>query len=977
MQRGLYSVLLILALVPALAFGAGKIRGTVTDPGTGEPLVGANVVVVGTSMGAAANIAGEFLILNVPVGTYTLRATYVGYQSITISNIRVNNDLTTEANFKLPAEGVTIGVVEIVAVRPLINKSATNSVRIIDSEFFDKLPARGTDIAVAIQPGVVVQGGNVYIRGGRADEVGYRVEGANVTNILGGGNGLYTTAESVEQIQVQAGGFNAEFGGANAGIIQTQLRSGSSERWRVSLLAETDRFTSMNKKALGGYSYGYSDWTATVGGPILGKTLRFFGSAQNTFYRDPAVSVRDQQTLTNLITDPVLTPAHPKVASRDTIPEILLGGNSTGGMNNRMSYGGTILVDLGDLQVRAAGTYTTVESRNSTFFGSYLNQGRLQLNQSMNMFGNLKLSYVFSPTTFLEVNGNWFARQNKNMDPYWRDNIFSYGDSLKNAQIGNFYYREGVNYSAYGFYNGGINIGLSQPGQFIANYSKDRLDQIGARADFTSQMKQHEVKIGGEFTQSTYRRFSPAGVQGFSRYAKQAANAAELENLLNLAAGTGSDLIGYNILGESINQDVVADGGTLYFAPPKPVFAAAYVQDKIEFSDLIINLGLRWDYINPDSRDTDNPGNLIYNAAGLLVPSTYKKTPSTSAVSPRIGFSFPVTDRTVFHAQYGKFIQQSRLNDSYIGAAAVSGISTASYWVSDGARGWGLQPERTTQYEIGFSQMVADQASFDITAFYKDIRDQIQFVQIQPDPGTSTQVYHSLANRDFSTSQGIETKFILRRTNRIQAQINYTFSNVRSTASDQAGSNGIWQLGLGPNALPRFVFPTNFDQAHRGALLLDYRFGQNDGGPIFEQFGANVLFTFNSGHQYTRIDDPSRAPEGTDERRRTPLESIGASTTPWFFQLDIRFDKTVAIGPLGANFYIYVINLLGTDNAVNVFSRTGDAKSDGYFLTQGGYADAASLGQGFVNMWSSLNNGSNSGNFGPPRQIRFGLRLEY
>lgn len=91
----------------------------------------------------------------------------------------------------------------------------------------------------------------------------------------------------------------------------------------------------------------------------------------------------------------------------------------------------------------------------------------------------------------------------------------------------------------------------------------------------------------------------------------------------------------------------------------------------------------------------------------------------------------------------------------------------------------------------------------------------------------------------------------------------------------------------------------------------------------------------------------------------------------------MRLDKTVSLGPLEANFYVYVTNLLGTDNVIDVFSRTGDAKSDGYFLTQGGYADVASLGQGFVDLWTALNNGRNSGNFGPPRQIRFGLRLEY
>jgi hypothetical protein len=108
MQRKLFVVLVLTVLMPAVLFAAGKIRGKVTDAGTGEPLVGANVVVVGTSMGAATNVSGEYIILNVPTGTYTLRTSYVGYQTITLSNIRVNEGLTAEAEFKLPAEGVTV-----------------------------------------------------------------------------------------------------------------------------------------------------------------------------------------------------------------------------------------------------------------------------------------------------------------------------------------------------------------------------------------------------------------------------------------------------------------------------------------------------------------------------------------------------------------------------------------------------------------------------------------------------------------------------------------------------------------------------------------------------------------------------------------------------------------------------------------------------------------------------------------------------
>lgn len=230
MHRKLLLLLAVTCLIPVVLLGAGKIRGKVTDASTGEPLIGANVTILGTTLGGVTNANGEYLILNVAAATYSLRASYVGYQAVTISNVRVNNELTTETNFKLPGEGVTVGQVVIIAERPLVNKSATNSVRIIDSDYFDKLPARGINAAITAQPGVVQQGGQIYIRGGRADEVGYRVEGVGVNDFLYGGRGLNVTAEAVEQIQVQAGGFSAEFGGANAGIVSTQLRTGNPDR---------------------------------------------------------------------------------------------------------------------------------------------------------------------------------------------------------------------------------------------------------------------------------------------------------------------------------------------------------------------------------------------------------------------------------------------------------------------------------------------------------------------------------------------------------------------------------------------------------------------------------------------------------------------------------------------------------------------------------------------------------------------------
>jgi hypothetical protein len=177
--------------------------------------------------------------------------------------------------------------------------------------------------------------------------------------------------------------------------------------------------------------------------------------------------------------------------------------------------------------------------------------------------------------------------------------------------------------------------------------------------------------------------------------------------------------------------------------------------------------------------------------------------------------------------------------------------------------------------------------------------------------------------------------------------------------------------------LPGYARPLNWNQANRGSILLDYRFGKDDGGDVLEQMGLNLLMTFNSGHSFTILTEPQRGPSPSDPRFQNPAEPIGASTTPWFFQLDGRIDKTFSLGPVSLDVYVYVINVLGTDNAVDVFPRTGDPSNDGWLLTPDGRLDAAASGPQYVAFYNAVNDGRNSGNWGPPRQFRFGLRVDY
>jgi outer membrane receptor protein involved in Fe transport len=347
----------------------------------------------------------------------------------------------------------------------------------------------------------------------------------------------------------------------------------------------------------------------------------------------------------------------------------------------------------------------------------------------------------------------------------------------------------------------------------------------------------------------------------------------------------------------------------------------------------------------------------------------------TVQVSPRLGLSFPVTDQTVFHAQYGKFIQQSRLRDIYLGFNRTSDIVKGGFAELNPV-GYGLQPERTTQYEIGFKQQLGENFAFDITAFYKDIKDQIQLRSQFADPTAAHVQYYALVNGDFATTRGFELKLDLRRTQRLAATVNYTYSDAQGTGStpNEAG-RAVWQSPTATPYFPQQIAPLTFNQEHTGAINVDYRWADGDGGPILENFGFNLLFTFNSGHNYTQFVGFGNS--------RTPIESLNASVTPWNYQLDLKVDKSFLLGPLDLNVYLWVINVLNTQNVVNVFGTSGDAADDGYLSSPEGkniydnykLSEGAEVAEQYKQLY--LASIYNANNYGVPRQIRLGIRLGY
>ncbi len=990
----------------ALAGTTGKVRGKVTDKQTGEPLVGATVIIEGTSQGAATSIDGEYIILNVQPGTYVLRARFLGYKDVTVSNVQVNVDLTTEINFAMPSEAVQLGGVQIVAETPLVNKSATNSVSLYNAQTIANMPVRGVNAVFALSGGVVSQDGNFYVRGGRSDEVAYYVDGVPVTNPMNMSSSLNVITNSIQEVSAQIGGMTAEYGGALSGVVNTTTKIGSP-KYQFSFEGITDGFLSGTKKYLGTYSYGLNEYVATLGGPVVpgDDRIRFFVAGQRVFNRSNPTFL-DGVKFPLTFDSTQMTGVNYAVANRDSgilVPGVttgtatrytnllnsvnLQGGRNFGGVSDdQYSVNGNVYFDLTKVNIKVGGSYTTSTSYDAvgkSFDVLQILSGtwRPIRYDNQNASAYLKFTHILDPSTYYSVNFNYFRWYQEQGDAVLFSNYYEYGDPNNPANrylIGPSEEPPVVQYDGFDINPLG-HMGVTGDG-----YRKQLRTSSGGRVDFVHQFgTSWELKLGGEATYYTIRSYL---VPGIGLYGAKFRSPNSSDWVVYNNANVSS--YGYDIYGNTFDGGVFKDRqGTVVNLPDEgprhPLFGGAYIQNKIELPDLIVNAGLRFDYIDPGTKgykDAQNIGLTDIDGVPIVADSSLVAQSATMQVSPRIGFSFPVTDRTVFHAEYGKFIEEGSLSDLYdtrtVAARFLQGGFARQYPNPN------LKPERTTDYQLGFRQQLGDVAAFDATFFYKDTKDLHVIRYVYPDPGATIPSYFTNVNGDFGTIKGLTFTFNVRRFERLALDANYTIQSALATGSTSGDHFDIaWQDNSGINGRPYFPVipsPTEFDRSHTGSINADYRFAEEDGPTIFgtkllERTGLNLLLTFSSGRRYT-VQDVVGAFSFSTSNAPTPHEDLNTSTGPWSYQIDLKLDRTVRVfGTTDLNVYLWVVNLLNRQNIVNLYPATGVPTTDGWLATEAGRNWAARNGGSAASLYQYMVN--NLGFYGTPRIIRLGAKI--
>lgn len=850
----------------------GKIAGRVIDKETGEPLPGVNVILEGTTLGAATDVNGRYFILKVPPGEYTLTSRFIGYQTVSVEKVRVNIDLTTTVNFQLSSEVVELGETAVViADRPLIQKDGVTTMQVVEAEVVQNMVADDFKDVLTLNSGVTTQSirpataageensgeADFFVRGGRGNETAFMIDGMYARDGVTNRFGTEVSNSAVEELQLISGNFNAEYGNAMSGVLNLITKEGGSRTtFRVRGFTDAvfgsstsdwnfeqrDRELKQNG-VLNRSNWGTYQGEVSVGGslPGFGNKLRYFLAAEH-FETDGYIGVM-QGEKTNLGT-----------AKLTFAPTNTSKFNFSVHFNNKDTQ-------IYDHDYAPDGDFFHLVARDSSRDNNRQGNNRQELDTFQGIFG---WTQSLGANAFFDAKLQYFKRD-------FFDGIF---DAEGNRV-------DPVNFSVARFDPAEDWVVSGDDNAFLDQQEK----VFEGRVDLTWQANvNHSIKTGVDLQFHNVNRREVLAFEG------------EVSTL------------------RVDDQDY------------DPVIAGAYLQDKMEFNDLVINAGVRLDYFDTaDSvvKDFNDP-------LGELVPSK-----STAKVSPRLGIAHPVTDRASLHFSYGHFYQYPEFNKLINNRRRFIDIFRPTLGNPN------LKPQKTIAFEVGWDQQITDYLAVSVTGFYKDIENLVSTDVFQNARPSVTTYF---INQDFANSRGVEINFRTRRYKHLATYFSYTISRAEGNSSNPRDLRQ--DLFARPPREPiKALILMDWDRPHVFNFNIDYRYGKGEGPRFLENVGINLTGRFQSGFPYTPTD--SRGQRIADEN---------SARTPGNFQLDLRVDKLLSFGSTRLGLFTEITNLTNHRNVINVFTSTGQADIS---------ADPD----------TSPERARNPLNIGPQRNIRIGFEL--
>ena len=881
-NKFLYLIFLILCSTFSSFGQSGKITGFITDKSTGEGLPLVNVIIRGLSTGAATDYTGKFLILNVPPGVYELKVSSIGYQNYIYQNVNVSSDLTTNLNISISPEEINLGKdIVVIAKKDIITKDLTASTAIINSTDIASLPITEFKDVLQLQAGIVGQS----VRGGRRGEILYTVDGVSMTDLYDSSMVIDVNTNAIQELQFISGAFSAEYGKALSGVVNLATKEGNNNFNGMfttyiggHLSNHTNIFRHINKFN----SLAIQNFEGSLSGPLVKDNVYFFLTGRY-IYDDGYMygkRVYNPWDITAMVNPDEIGASRYLIQQTGDGEYVPMNFRERTNMHARIS-----IVSLPKIKIHLTSMYSKERFNEYNHLFSYNPDGDLKRFQwaTTNIFS---FTHLLGVNTFYRANLSYY---NKNYEHY------TYADINDSRWTNDLLFSQAPSESPSFLTGGSRNDRISR-----------RTSSLTAKIDLTSQVKKsHQLKVGFEFNKNQLHN-------------------TEM-NLLKWKDANGNGI--YDVGEEGMEDPVDSwdpyvrmripdannanENTSINEITVNPIEFSAYIQDKIEFDDIIINVGVRLDYFSPDGKilaDQSDPD--IYRprkpeniAKSLEERNTYwyKDATDKISISPRIGFAFPITANGVVHFSYGHFFQIPKYSLLYANPEYKFGTGTGNLGIAGNPD---LNSEQTISGELGLQQALSDDIVLDVTAYFRDIRnltgtraDEIYFYG-------NAATYSKYVNSDFGFVKGMTLSINKTFGSSWSARLDYTLQSAKGNASDPNRVRNLIASNIQPEVQ---LIPLDWDQTHTLNISLNYT------NP--SKWGSSVLFQYGSGFPYT----PNQSMQLSKLLSNSEIK-------PYTINLDLKmYYDIMMFNSLRLSLFGRVYNLFDTKDQLNVYGDSGNA----------------------------------------------------
>jgi outer membrane cobalamin receptor len=752
----------------------GKVQGTVIDEKTGEPIPYANVVIIDTEMGAATDADGNFFILNVPTGQYTVEFSYLGYQTKRVTGVVVEYNKTARLEVDLKPSAIELSPITVTSERPAVSKDMVGTTYLLRKTELPYVPVDYTIELVAFQAAVARTDTALHVRGGRASEVQYMIDNVSIIDPQTGDPAITLSRGIVDEVIFLPGGFDVEYGRAMSGIIN-MITAHPADNLRMKAYGKTEKIMPQY------YDFGYENVQSSLHLPVSRKVKGYLSfDAMQTQDWDPRLY------------------ALPHKERQDY-----------------SIYGKLFYAPSNKLKLCLSGAKSRSQfdrySNLKTFYKFHLDHYRSDMRK-----GNVQaimVSYLPDPRKFfsldlsrLRTHRIYGVREPGSTGTFedfiFRDyRLLTWPMASNNNPFGTTYYT------------------VLCEGDY-PEYQNKSSTVLSAKATTNIQLHRfHEVRAGVEYISHDF--------QNFTYYISDTSH-------------------------QVVDQ---------YDYQPREF--ALYIQDNIDYKGLYAKIGCRYDNFSSD-------------IAGVR---------PKAMLSPRIGFSFQVSEDFIFRANVGRYAQRP-IYDYMYGYYNLLPFPSYLYKYLPNVGNPDLKPEKTMSYEIGLQGAVSDNVSTTVNTFYKDVTDLVgtRFVSLPP-----SNDYYLYDNIEYANIKGVET--ILEFRNRVfNGKISYTLSWTKGTSS-YAGEYSDTAL-----TQPLEMYYLDFDQRHRIFIQGSVELPLETRLHLFAYFGKGFPYT-------------PPGPEGKYLERNI-------MNLPIQKQLDCVLSKSFKIASFNLSINLEILNVLDVRNEV-------------------------------------------------------------